>query len=363
MALGGVVVAVVVFLAAMADVSRADGKCCYAAGCQSCNPAGNWCDNSQANCEGQCHGTWCPAPPPPSPGPPPPSPPNPHCKTQVVAGALNVSIDGKPTMLYVAQSGNATSSVKPSGTSLAIEYNARMYFVDRCIETFDPDAFYKFQLLGKTLSYTVDLTGIHCGCVAAFYLVKMPAYSSSQKPDKTKCDDYYCDANNVCGVFCPEMDIMEANTAAMAVTPHKCDAPSGLHYNNCDRGGCGKNTKTMDNVYGPGTSFTVDTTKSFRLAVSFQGTAELENIVTTVSQGSASFQIDHASCGSYLGKLTDAFKAGMTVAISSWGGQGSQVSWLDVPPCPTSTNCAGTGTLTFSNITVADNIVEGQGRL
>ena len=57
----------------------------------------------------------------------------------------------------------------------------------------------------------------------------MPAYNSDQKPEPGKGGDFYCDANQVGGTFCPEMDVSEANKYAMASTPHTCtyDAP---HY-------------------------------------------------------------------------------------------------------------------------------------
>jgi len=35
------------------------GQCCYAAGCSSCNGAGEWCSSSASACEGSCGGTYC----------------------------------------------------------------------------------------------------------------------------------------------------------------------------------------------------------------------------------------------------------------------------------------------------------------
>ena len=75
--------------------------------------------------------------------------------------------------------------------------------------------------------------------------------------NRTKCGDYYCDANSVCGEACTEMDIQEANNHAFAITPHKCsgDCPSCT----CDRGGCGAHVQN----YGPGGK--IDTTRPFQV--------------------------------------------------------------------------------------------------
>ena len=58
---------------------------------------------------------------------------------------------------------------------------------------------------------TMDLSQVGCACNAALYLVSMGAPSAAP----TKCGDYYCDANDVCGVNCPEMDIQEARTSRL----------------------------------------------------------------------------------------------------------------------------------------------------
>lgn len=82
----------------------------------------------------------------------------------------------------------------------------------------------------------------------------MPAIDGNGDITTTSCNDYYCDANKVCGVFCPEMDILEGNKYALVTTAHTCDAPqSNGHFNNCDGGGCGSHMWSADaSAYGPG---------------------------------------------------------------------------------------------------------------
>ena len=50
----------------------------------------------------------------------------------------------------------------------------RVYLADSCVEGSYPATRYsQWKLLGRTLSFTVDLSSAGCSCLAAFYLVPM----------------------------------------------------------------------------------------------------------------------------------------------------------------------------------------------
>jgi len=260
----------------------------------------------------------------------------------------------------IAMSGGTSKTgylVKVSGSTLNMTHGPRVYIADNCVDSFQPTMFKQFLFLGKTLSYTVDLSQVGCACNAALYLVAMPAYDSSNNPTATKCGDYYCDANDVCGIWCPEMDIMEANNRAFQITPHKCAAPQGNYYSSCDGGGCGKNVyRLSSSSYGPG-SGVIDTNKPFKVAISFATNSDgnLNKITTVLSQGSQQYTVTHddGSCGGgYLESLTSAFKKGMVLTISYWGDAGSTMSWLDVPPCDANTACNANTQVSFANLAV-----------
>lgn len=70
-------------------------------------------------------------------------------------------------------------------------------------------------MLGNTISFDIDLSQAGCGCNIALYLVDLHAISDDN-------NHHYCDANNGEGTWCPENDIMEANTNGIHVTPHCC---------------------------------------------------------------------------------------------------------------------------------------------
>jgi len=183
----------------------------------------------------------------------------------------------------------------------------------------------------------------------------MPAYNQNQQPDPTKCNDYYCDANNVCGLWCPEMDLFEANRAAIAVTPHKCDSPQGKYYPHCDGGGCSQNTKNMGNAFGYGGGFQINTQYPFNITYNFQTqNGQFSKMVTTISQDNKKVTITHGdgNCGGgYLESMTQAFKEGMVIAVSYWSGAtGGDMGWLDIPPCNANQACDKSGTATFSNL-------------
>jgi len=282
-----------------------------------------------------------------------------QCNTATIVGPIQANVGGGDT--YIAQSGGTkVGGIHINGNSLTVEHNKRVYLASQCANDFTPTIFKNLMLLDKTFSFTADLSQVGCGCNAALYLVAMPAYNAQNQPDRTKCGDYYCDANNVCGLWCPEMDVFEANNRALAVTPHRCDQPQGRYYPHCDGGGCGINTyRTNNQAFGPGGNFIINTQSPFRVSMSFStgGTGNLNNITTVLSQNGKTFKFMHdtARCGGgYLESLTPVFKQGWVVAISYWGELGSGMSWLDVPPCNANENCNTATTVTFSDIAVTD---------
>lgn len=141
------------------------------------------------------------------------------------------------------------------GNELTVKHDGRTYLAvsERSSGSLDPHGWYIPNLVGGSIEFDVDLSQAGCSCNAAFYLVSMPGYDANQNEDPSSGGDFYCDANKVGGVWCYEMDIMEANTYAWHTTPHHCDSPQGKHFENCDRGGDGKSIYSQDpTAYGPG---------------------------------------------------------------------------------------------------------------
>jgi len=85
----------------------------------------------------------------------------------------------------------------------------------------------RFNLTNAEMRFTVDVSGVPCGCNAAVYFVAMP-------------DSQYCDAwNGVPGIdggMCTEVDLMEANSVSFASTLH---TETGWRDNACNADGCG----------------------------------------------------------------------------------------------------------------------------
>lgn len=114
-------------------------------------------------------------------------------------------------------------------------------------------------------------------------------------------------------------------------------------------------------AYGPNSSYTIDTSKPFVVSTSFvNGTAGLESITTTLSQGltaSVSFTHTDKQCGKsgnqgYLEALTQALQEGMVPTVSVWGDEASSMSWLDIPPCSTTQNCNAGAQMVLTHVTL-----------
>jgi len=234
-----------------------------------------------------------------------------------------------------------------------MNYGPRAYFAQTCAQSFAPNIFTPLYLLDKTISFTVNLQAVGCACNAAFYLVSMPAVNSNQQYDPTTCGDYYCDANHVCGINCPEIDLMEANNAAFQFTPHNCAAPSGGYYPSCDGGGCGVNAAHQSPSSYMWGSSVIDTSQPFRFNATFKtANGQLDSVTAVLDQNGRTYQLNSPCNSGYLNSLTAPMQKGMVVAISYWGDTGSTMSWLDVPPCDINTSCDKGGWFTVSNVNI-----------
>jgi len=255
----------------------------------------------------------------------------------------------------------------------------------------EPFGYYQWQLLGTTLSYTVDLSNVSCSCNSALYLVSMPGFNSSgsQSGSPDPRGNYYCGANAgkpsrdtskptppSRGNYCPELDLLEANRFAIQSTPHICNGTNrgpGF-YPMCDWHGCAtavyNESKT---ALCPDESCIINTHRPFRHSISFpvqtaldsDGNADvmlvaIENVLEqegrrfTFSTCQASnAQWTSGDPTEYLRRMTANMKHGMVMDISLWGLSNSGMSWLDGP-----TGCKGDCNVRNSSVVFSDLAIE-----
>jgi cellulose 1,4-beta-cellobiosidase len=182
------------------------------------------------------------------------------------------------------------------------------------IYVLDGDKYKMFHLLNREFTMTVDVSKLPCGLNGAVYFVEMDEKGDENGGSNTAGAKYgvgYCDgqcphdikfmkgkANVVdwdnehtppigkMGACCAEMDIWEANSMSTAYTPHPCEKPGltvcdGIECGDnakdqryegiCDKDGCDFNSYRMGDkkFYGPGSEYTVDTTKPFTIVTQF----------------------------------------------------------------------------------------------
>ena len=173
-----------------------------------------------------------------------------------------------------------------------------------------------FMLKNQEFTFDVDVSQLPCGLNGALYFAELPQDGGmAQWPTNHAGAKYgtgYCDAQcpqdikfiegqanmldwkpsptdpnsgtGLYGTCCHEMDIWEANSMSNAFTPHPC-LVNGLYKCNgttcgagdaryagvCDKDGCDYNPYRMGNtsLFGPGSSFQIDTTQLFTVVTQF----------------------------------------------------------------------------------------------
>lgn len=195
--------------------------------------------------------------------------------------------------------------------------------------TYDRFEYSALELVGKSLTYSVDLSGSHCGCNAALYFVSM-----RQNTDASKCADYYCDANEVCGVRCTEIDLQEANRHAWYTTLHTSTDGDGVGK------GLGKSRHAWSTAdYGPG-GRCIDTARPFDVEARFpvDGIGELTAMEVKLTQPGSpcplSIRLSDYIAGGANGweQVKSALRAGVTPVVSFWGAK-KDMEWLDDDVC------------------------------
>ncbi|PVI03099.1 glycoside hydrolase family 7 protein [Periconia macrospinosa] len=233
----------------------------------------------------------------------------PGSRTSADYARMGVATSGNAlTLTHYVRSGNQLNPASP-----------RVYLLG-------PDGKYvMMKLLGQEISVDVDYSDVPCGENGAFYLSEM-------KPDgqnNAAAGTGYCDAQCQ-GYCCNEMDILEANARATAMTGHPCNG------NNCDKGGCGYNpyASGQRNFWGQG--MTVDTSKPFTVVTQFQANGGKLSSITRkyiqngrqINSGSINTCGSEASTGGLTG-MGAALGRGMVLAISIWNDAAQQMAWLD----------------------------------
>ena len=276
-----------------------------------------------------------------------------HFSLAANSGPVTIIVNGKRQTKYtLTDKSSAECCVHVNGSSITLRGGGRVYLGDSSSETISPDSFYMMPLLGKRLTFDVDMSSVGCSCNGALYFVSMPAYNSAQQLEPGKDGEYYCDANKVGGTYCPEMDVMEANKYAMASTAHTCQYQAPHYYPSCDHGGCGQNVLNVaSGRYGPGKE--INTDKPFSLSVSFivQG-GNLVTVKNYFYQDGRNIQFD-ACNPDYLQWMGKSLP-GIVMTMSLWGTEEGGMSWLDGKSgCHGGCNLSDSK-VTFSNIRLDD---------
>ena len=244
-------------------------------------------------------------------------------------GQLRVEGTTNPYILGVPGSASFGPGTDLAAGRIVISSWSRAYLADACGPI--PSSYGAWQLLGRTFSFTVQLSTVGCGCNLAVYTGAMRQNTAPGTCWGGSPGLHYCDANAVCGVRCDEIDIMEANRFAFHSVAHQYWDGGGAG------GGFGGSHGHPGGSYGPGSNRVIDTTQPFRVVTSFDtsnggSSGTLSSITTALEQQGRRTSWSMAP-SSYLAGLDASTRAGLTIVLSFWSSGWNGMSWLDRPPC------------------------------
>ena len=146
-----------------------------------------------------------------------------------------------------------SKSVVQSDVSVTLSGNARAYF-------FEGKTLSIFDMRGLTLSFTVDIHEVPCGTNAALYFV------SSRDVSTNALVESYCDMQTT--PACVEVDVLEANYAAVQSTVHT--SLGSERDGSCNQNGCAVNWghARSSAAYCPNCISSIDTGQPFTVSAS-----------------------------------------------------------------------------------------------
>merc|ERR1711900_68213 len=100
-------------------------------------------------------------------------------------GSINVKDFGE---VFVCAPDWAAGAIQMHDNGFTMNGNSRLYFCNRAVDNWDPNAYWQTPLNNKHFAYTLDLSNVGCHCNAAAYFINMPGNNPGD-------GDYYCDAN------------------------------------------------------------------------------------------------------------------------------------------------------------------------
>ena len=155
------------------------------------------------------------------------------------------------------------------------------------------------------MEFDVDVSDVGCACAAGVYLVDL---------DDGNCS--WGEKSSGETPQCARIEVMESNIWGFNAASYPCEF-----------GSCQSSSASQQHIagaqYGPGSSYTIDTTKSYHVATKFyslmdeQGyMTELTRIETTLSQEGRSVVVEQSDAD-FLSSLSSKLEYGMAVAVSN----------------------------------------------